>query len=108
VIEFIWFCLQALLWPVVLVIAAIASVVGFLLPYIAAVVGIALALVIVATAIGGLVTGSIWDRLKVLAWIVAMGTMFALPYLVHNRGWDALGALVALIAFFTYNQVREH
>jgi len=105
--EFIWFCLQVLFWPVVLVVAAIASAIGFLLPYIVAVVGIALAFVIVAGAISGLISSSIWGKLKILAWIIALGTMFALPYLVHHRGWDALAALIALLAFFIYNQTRE-
>lgn len=46
--------------------------------------------------------------LKAMLWIAALGAMFAAPYLVHHRGWDAFAALVALLAFFTYNQVREH
>lgn len=46
--------------------------------------------------------------LTIAAWIIALGAMFAAPYLVHNRGWDALAALGALLALFTYNQVREH
>ena len=45
--------------------------------------------------------------LRVTFWIIALGIAFALPYLIHNRGWDAAAALGYVLALFTYNQVVE-
>lgn len=45
--------------------------------------------------------------LKIIAWIIALSAMFAAPYVIHNRGWDAFVALGLLLAGLTYNQVRE-
>jgi len=45
--------------------------------------------------------------LRATFWIIALGIAFASPYLIHNRGWDALAALGLLLALFTYNQVVE-
>lgn len=106
-IEAVWFVLQTLLWPVVLIIAAIAAAINFLLPWAALLAGAAVALAIIGLAIGAFFSSSIWGKLKIIAWIIALSAMFAAPYVIHNRGWDAFVALGLLLVGFTYNQVRE-
>jgi hypothetical protein len=106
-IEFVWFFLVTVFWPVILAITVIASVISLILPYIAAAFLILAGLVIGGLGIGTFFSSSIWGRLKIIAWVVAIAVAFALPYLVHNRGWSALAALGYVLALFTYNQVRE-
>ena len=106
-IEAVWLILQALLWPVVLIIAAIAAAINFLLPWVALLAGAAVVLTIIGLAIGAFFSSSIWGKLKIIAWIIGLSAMFAAPYFIHNRGWDAFVALGLLLAGFTYNQVRE-
>lgn len=106
-IEAVWLILQALFWPVVLIISAIAAVINVLLPWVALLAGAAVALTIVGLAIGAFFSSSIWGKLKIIAWIIGLSAMFAAPYVIHNRGWDAFVALGLLVAGFTYNQVRE-
>ncbi len=106
-IEFVCFMLLTILWPVILIISLILAAIGLVLPYIVAMAGAAVVLVFIGAAICGLLTGSIRQRLKVLAWIVGFCALFAMPYFVHNRGWDAAAALGVLLVAFTYNQVRE-
>ncbi len=106
-IEFASALLHLLFAPLVLIGAIILAAIDLVLPYIVAVVGAGLVLTFTGAAIYGLVTGSIWQRLKVLAVIIGFCALFAMPYFIHNRGWDAVAALVVLLAAFTYNQVRE-
>lgn len=44
---------------------------------------------------------------KPIIWIIVIAALFAAPYFVHHRGWDALVALLALLAAFTYLQCVE-
>lgn len=106
-IEFVYFMLLTIFWPVILIISLILAVIGLVLPYIVVAALAAVALAFTGAAICGLLTGPIRQRLKVLAWIVGICAMFALPYVITPRGWDAVAALVVLLAAFTYNQVRE-
>ena len=103
-IEAVLFFLMTLLWPVALIITVILSVISFFLPYIVAVAGAAVALGMIGTAICGLITGTPWQRLKIFIGIIGFGVMFAAPFFIHHRGWDALAALLALLAAFIYVQ----
>lgn len=106
-IELIWAIIHIILAPVVLLAAPILFVIDLLLPYIVAVVGAALVIAFTGAAIYGLIFGSIRQKLKIIALITGLAAMFATPYFIHNRGWDAVAALGVLLAAFTYNQVRE-
>lgn len=108
VAEYVSLSLDAALFPLVIILTVMIYAFFFIMAAALAVFAVGVPVCLVLWGIAELRFNPRWPKpktvLQIIFWVTAIGAMFAAPYFITPKSWEAVACLAALIALFAYFQ----